>query len=124
MQWISIYYTNSNPEYRRNMETIIKPISNIESDVNRAGAAFQARESDDELLDAYSKAVVGVVDKVSPSVVNVYVSKKIDHPPIHWRGPDEMQGGGSGFVFTPDGFILTNSHVVHDATRVEVTLSD
>ncbi len=105
------------------METIIQPISHTESDSNRT-TPFQASENDDELLDAYSKAVVGVVEKVSPSVVNVYVSKKMQRQPLNWRGPDEVQGGGSGIIFTPDGFILTNSHVVHDATRVEVTLSD
>lgn len=88
------------------METIIQPISHTESDVNRA-TPFQARENDDELLDAYSKAVVSVVEKVSPSVVNVYVSKKMQRQPMNWRGPDEVQGGGSGIIFTPDGFILT-----------------
>ncbi|HTY90690.1 MAG TPA: trypsin-like peptidase domain-containing protein [Methanocella sp.] len=88
-----------------------------------AGAApFRAQEKDDELLDAYSRAVVSVVDKVSPAVVNVYVSKKIQRPMMY--GPDEVQGGGSGFIFTPDGFILTNSHVIHDATKIEVTLYD
>ena len=103
------------------IDTIIQPISHTESNV--AGAAsFKAQEKDDELLDAYSRAVVSVVDKVSPAVVNVYVSKKIQRPMMY--GPDEVQGGGSGFIFTPDGFILTNSHVIHDATKIEVTLYD
>jgi len=105
------------------METIIQPISNIESHVNGT-SPYGANTNEDELLDAYSRAVVSVVDKVSPSVVNVYVKKKMQRQPIYWRGPDEVQGGGSGFIFTPDGFILTNSHVVHDSTHVEVTLSD
>jgi len=103
------------------IDTIIQPISHTDSKV--AGAApFRAQEKDDELLDAYSRAVVSVVDKVSPAVVNVYVSKKIQRPMMY--GPDEVQGGGSGFIFTPDGFILTNSHVIHDATKIEVTLYD
>jgi S1-C subfamily serine protease len=105
------------------METIIQPISNVESDTNGT-SPYTASPKDDELLDAYSKAVVSVVDRVGPSVVNVYVKKKMTHQSIMWRGPDEVQGGGSGFIFTPDGFILTNSHVVHDSTHVEVTLSD
>ena len=105
------------------IDTMIRSISNMESDASGA-SPFQARGSDDELLDAYSRAVVGVVDKVSPSVVNVYVSKKLQRQPAYWQGPGEIQAGGSGFVFTPDGFILTNSHVIHDATKIEVTLYD
>jgi len=78
--------------------------------------------SDAFLLDAYSRAVTAAVEKISPSVVNVEVHQAAAH--ARSGEPRERRGGGSGFVFTPDGLILTNSHVVHDATRIEVTLSD
>jgi S1-C subfamily serine protease len=73
---------------------------------------------DSPLLDAYSNAVVRAVEEVGPSVVNIEVRHRA-------RGPRSPKGGsGSGFVFTPDGLILTNSHVVHDASSLEVTLQD
>jgi S1-C subfamily serine protease len=84
-------------------------------------SAERSAASDAALHDAYSRAVISAVEKVSPSVVNVEV-----HQAGRTRSgePRERRGGGSGFVFTPDGLILTNSHVVHDATRIEITLSD
>jgi S1-C subfamily serine protease len=74
------------------------------------------------LLDAYSRAVTAAVEKVSPSVVNVEVYQSAGRS--RSGEPRERRGGGSGFVFTPDGLILTNSHVVHEATRIRVTLAD
>ncbi len=82
---------------------------------------------DARLLDSYSQAVIAAVESVSPSVVNVEVHHKATAPATGRARPgepSERRGGGSGFVFTPDGLILTNSHVVHDATRIEVTLPD
>jgi len=73
----------------------------------------------DELLDAYSKAVIGVVERVGPAVVRVDTSR----PSRRSRTPRHA-GSGSGFVFAPDGLVLTNSHVVSQASRIDVTTSD
>src|SRR6202453_2168087 len=77
------------------------------------------------LLDAYSRAVTGAVERISPSVVNIEVHQSLPETGRARAGePRERRGGGSGFIFTPDGLILTNSHVVHDARRIEVTMTD
>jgi S1-C subfamily serine protease len=90
--------------------------------------ALPSEFSDAGLLDSYSRAVTAAVERVSPSVVNVEVHHRASgsNPGGRARSgePRERRGGGSGFVFTPDGLILTNSHVVHDATRIEVALAD
>jgi len=77
--------------------------------------------ADAELLDAYYHAVVSASEKVSPSVAKIEVTQTTRARNGESR---ERQGGGSGFVFTPDGLVLTNSHVVHDASRIQVSLPD
>jgi S1-C subfamily serine protease len=79
----------------------------------------------DDLMDAYSRAVINAAEKVSPSVVFIEVQHVIrTSSGSSRRRSQDARGSGSGFIFTPDGFILTNSHVVHGAKRIEVTLSD
>jgi S1-C subfamily serine protease len=87
----------------------------------RNGSGFAGRNdlaSDYSLLDEYSRTVVGAVDRVAPAVANIEIQQRSKSDSRH------IGGSGSGFVITPDGFILTNSHVVHGAARIVVNLSD
>ncbi|MHA3772490.1 S1C family serine protease [Verrucomicrobiota bacterium sgz303538] len=91
----------------------VQPVLNHEpSQAAFSESADSIEFGDDQLLDSYSRTINAVVNRVAPSVVNIRVQGE--------RG----QGGGSGFIIAPDGFILTNSHVVHGATKLEVTLHD
>src|ERR1700730_2429869 len=104
--------------------SVNQPEANEWSDGSRLESAPPAASAatDDVLLDAYSRAVTGAVGRVSPSVVNIEVHTASGR--TRSGEPRERRGGGSGFVFTPDGLILTNQQPVHDARRIEVTLAD
>src|SRR5207253_82901 len=104
------------------MQRALRLVSNQSS--QSTGAAPPILQSDDDLLDAYSAAVTAAAERVSPSVVNVEIRQRPDNRQPSPSRPMELRGSGSGFVFTPDGFILTNSHVVHRASRLGVTLPD
>jgi S1-C subfamily serine protease len=115
------------PEQFRICETMkaeMELIMTEASEPQRAGPDHLA-PADDAVMDAYSRAVITAAEKVSPSVVYIEVEQPIrSRRPNVPRMPQERRGSGSGFIFTPDGFILTNSHVVHGATKIEVTLAD
>jgi S1-C subfamily serine protease len=93
------------------------------ADVSQSSAHIgsEPRVRDDELLDAYSRAVVSTAEKISPSVVKIDITQTAR---TRSGETQERHGGGSGFVFTPDGLILTNSHVVHDAAKISVSFPD
>jgi len=82
--------------------------------------SFEPSPPGEEPLDAYSRAVMHAVDKVGPAVVKIEVRQ----PATRGRPEQTYGGSGSGFIFTPDGLVLTNSHVIHRATAIEVILQD
>ncbi|MDD2901615.1 MAG: trypsin-like peptidase domain-containing protein [Syntrophales bacterium] len=95
-----------------------RTIANLDPNPGQRAGTGQLDEQ--PLLDAYSRAIISAVDKVSPAVVNIDVRRQVKA-----RGQvQEVPANGSGFIFTPDGFILTNSHVVHQAGHIEATLAD
>jgi S1-C subfamily serine protease len=75
-----------------------------------------------ELLDTYSNTVTGVVDRLGPAVVNVHMMRKSHSQP--GTAPHEAEGTASGVIITPDGYAVTNNHVVEGATEIGVTLHD
>lgn len=85
---------------------------------NGVSAQTVRPETDEDLLDAYSRAVVGVVEKVGPAVISIGVRKRTRSPRYG------QEGAGSGVIIAPDGFVLTNHHVVEGAEDIQVRLTD
>jgi S1-C subfamily serine protease len=104
------------------MKPTFRLVSSTSGSKNDSAPATVLQDSD--LLDAYSAAVTHAAEKIGPSVVNIEVQRAPDNSSLRNRGPQQLRGSGSGSIFTPDGFILTNSHVVHGAAKIDVTLSD
>ena len=100
----------------------MRPALTLVEDVDDSPSSGAAKPSpiltDESLLDAYSHAVVSAADRISPAVVKIDVRRNAA------RQRNGSGGSGSGFLFTPDGMILTNSHVVSGASTVEVHLRD
>jgi S1-C subfamily serine protease len=84
---------------------------------------MDAREAE-TVLDAYSQAVVTVVDQILPAVVGIATTRRGVVRTAHGNQALDVPSAGTGFVIAPDGYVLTNSHVVHGADRLTVTLSD
>jgi len=105
------------------MERKLRLVAGIVSPAGADCPPPPADSSEGYILDAYSQAVINASEKVSPSVVNISVTQA---PGARGRTRlrQELSGTGSGFLFTGDGFILTNSHVVQNAKELEVALPD
>jgi len=92
------------------------------SDIDRGQPAAVAVD-DAPVYDAYSQAVIGAVDRVGPAVVSLGMARPAPER-LQRRGMPELRGAGSGVIIAPDGYILTNSHVVQSAHRIEARLQD
>ncbi len=109
---------------RHNNMRLLRRMSDTSTQVRPLNSGVEPTVHDGLLLDAYSQAVIGATERANASVVHISVLQDRLAPNRAANDSQQRMGSGSGFVFTPDGFILTNSHVVHGASRVRVTLFD
>ncbi len=98
---------------------VVQVLSNTDGQVQTS----TERATESAAYDAYSQAVIQAVDHVGPAVVSVGMARQAPEP-LQRRGLPELRGVGSGVIIAPDGYVLTNSHVVESADRVEVRLQD
>lgn len=98
-------------------------IRRIRSEPSSLKQSAEARPSETETQDAYSQAVISAVERVGPAVVSVGLAMRAPEQ-LKRRGVSEIRGVGSGVIITPDGYVLTNGHVVQSAERIEVRLQD
>ncbi len=107
------------------MQPVPRLVSHNDPEHPGPGSPTPSPMTDEQVLDAYSQAVTSVAEHVSPAVVNIEVQRQQGNPSrSDPRLAPDVRGNGSGFLFTPDGFIVTNSHVVHGAAQLMVTLAD
>ena len=107
------------------MATVFQRVADPEGPIGQGALYTPAQHVDDDLLDAYSIAVSRAVEMVGPAVVRVEVEHRAPQNTAGTRGHrPQGRGTGSGFVITPDGLIVTNSHVVHGASAISVALAD
>src|SRR5262249_46211905 len=102
------------------MQTDLEFLSVVDHEPEETSQVSTPVQADRDLLDAYSRAVTGAAETISPAVVHVEVRHRVGGS----KGERVPEGSGSGFVYTPDGFILTNNHVVHGAVELRVMLTD
>src|SRR5215472_11922927 len=95
----------------------LQPLLGEFRDTASRGEQATTLESEGALLDAYSRAVTAAVARVRPSVVHIQVQRAS-------RSGHSGQGTGSGFIITPDGYLITNSHVAGGASALQATLPD
>src|SRR5215468_9042305 len=107
------------------MQPVLRLVSSNDPERSEREPPYHDPLTDEPVLDAYSQAVVRVAERVSPAVVHIEVhSQRGSASRSDPRLAPDVRGHGSGFLVTPDGFIVTNSHVVHGAAQLIVTLAD
>ena len=97
--------------------------SQLLSEVDSAQSAAPLEMIEAGALDAYSQAVIKAVERAGPAVVSVGMARRAPER-LRRRGMEELRGAGSGVIITPDGYVLTNSHVVRGSDRIEIGLQD
>jgi len=98
-------------------------VDQLISEIDSAQVAVPLEALETEALDAYSEAVIRAVERVGPAVVSVGMARRAPER-LRRRRLEELRGAGSGVIITPDGYVLTNSHVVSGSDRIDVGLQD